>query len=80
MDYAEKYDQLLFEFENYKRRTEKELQNIHSPLLVQMIPIMDHLDLIKKNMATDTPQGLLKNLDAVHEKIKRLVNWPAFLR
>jgi len=71
----DKYLRLFAEFDNYKRRTQKErvelLQTAGKDVIVSMLPVLDDFDRANKAMqgATDVAP-ILEGLALVHHKLK----------
>ncbi|WP_316749524.1 nucleotide exchange factor GrpE [Pedobacter gandavensis] len=75
----DKYLRLFAEFDNYKRRTQKEraelLKTAGKDVIVSMLPVLDDFDRANKAMqgATDVAP-ILEGLALVHHKLKSTLN------
>lgn len=75
----DKYLRLFAEFDNYKRRTQKEraelLKTAGKDIIVSMLPVLDDFDRANKAMqgATDVAP-ILEGLALVHHKLKSTLN------
>lgn len=74
----DKYLRLFAEFDNYKRRTQKErielLQTAGKDVIVSLLPVLDDFDRAGKAMQTATDINSIKEgVDLVHSKLKNIL-------
>lgn len=72
----EQYLRLLAEFNNYRRRTEKEKavlrENTRAETYQKILPVMDDFDRLLENMNADT-DGLIDGIRLIHAKLKKIL-------
>lgn len=76
----EYYEQLLrvsAEFDNFRKRQEKERQEFlkfgQEALLVKFLPVLDALEKILQEKSTDTPETLVKGLALIQKSLLSLL-------
>lgn len=75
----DKYLRLFAEFDNYKRRTQKErvelLQTAGKDVIVSLLPVLDDFDRANKAMETATDiNPIREGVALVHSKLKGILN------
>jgi molecular chaperone GrpE len=70
----DKFLRLFAEFENYKKRTSKERQDLfrtaNQEVLVSMLPVLDDFDRALVQIAKSEDELMLKGVELIHEKLK----------
>lgn len=75
----EKFVRLYAEFDNFKRRTQKErtelLQTAGKEMIVAMLPVLDDFERAEKALDNSTEISAVKEgLDLVHQKLKNILS------
>lgn len=73
----DKYIRLMAEFENFRRRTNKErmdlLKTANEDLMTELLPVMDDMERARQSMeATKEVDALLQGLELVFHKLKHV--------
>lgn len=71
----DKYVRLYAEFENYKRRVNKDKEEIirygNESLLYEFLPVIDHLEMALKHAASNVSSGLIQGVEITLKELKR---------
>lgn len=71
----EKYLRLYAEFENYKKRINKEKEELlhygNEKLLSELLPIMDNLELALKHASDNVPEGLVQGVEMTLKELNK---------
>jgi molecular chaperone GrpE len=72
-DEHEMYLRALADFDNYRRRVEREsgsaAQNGKREVILPLLEVLDSFDLALQHMNKNTPSSLLEGLQAIHRKL-----------
>lgn len=73
-EWQDRYVRLAAEFDNFKRRTNREKEDLlkygNSQLLTTLLPILDNLDRTLAVAETSEPEALIKSLKLVHKNLQ----------
>lgn len=71
----DKYVRLYAEFENYKRRVNKDKEELikygNESILHELLPVIDHLEMALKHAASDVSSGLIQGVEITLKELKR---------
>ena len=71
----DKYVRLYAEFENYKRRVNKDKEELtkygNESLLYELLPVIDHLEMALKHSSGDVSPGLIQGVEITLKELKR---------
>ena len=72
----DRYKRVFAEFENYKKRTQKERENLYNSILgdiiTNMLPLIDNLDMAANAECKD--EGYKKGIELVEKQFKEFLN------
>ncbi len=81
---AEDYARLAAEFDNYRKRTEKEKDSLRfagkKDAVMEFLSFADELDMARKSFEKSKDDGLKTGFDMLHEKFKRIMQKSAIDR
>lgn len=73
----DKYLRLYAEFENYKKRTgrdkEEIIQYANERLLSEILPVVDHLEMALKHASNDTNTGIAQGVEITLRELKKIM-------
>src|SRR4030042_4533846 len=71
----DRYVRLYAEFENYKKRVNKDKEEIikygNESLLYEFLPVIDHLEMALKHASDDVSSGLIQGVEITLKELKR---------
>lgn len=71
----DKYVRLYAEFENYKRRVNKDKEELikygSENLLHELLPVIDHLEMALKHASNDVSSGLVQGVEITLKELKK---------
>jgi len=71
----DKYVRLYAEFENYKRRVNKDKEELikygSENLLYELLPVIDHLEMALKHASNDVSSGLVQGVEITLKELKK---------
>jgi molecular chaperone GrpE len=71
----DKYFRLYAEFENYKKRVQKDKEEIlrygNENLLSELLPVLDHLEMALQHASNDVSSGLVQGVEITLRELKR---------
>ena len=71
----DKYVRLYAEFENYKRRVNKDKEELirygNESILYELLPVIDHLEMALKHAAGDISSGLIQGVEITLKELRR---------
>ncbi len=78
-DYKDKYLRLYSEFENFRRRTNKEklemISTANEKLLAEVLPVLDDFERAEKTLEEKNDlESHVKGMDLIHQKLRSTLN------
>ena len=74
-DANNKYLRLYAEFENYKKRVSKDKEELikygNEKLLLELLPVIDHLEMALKHATNDASAGLVQGVEMTLKELKK---------
>jgi molecular chaperone GrpE len=74
----DRYVRLYAEFENYKKRVNKDKEEIikygNESLLYELLPVIDHLEMALKHASDDVSSGLIQGVEITLKELKKTLD------